>query len=65
MEALDDEAVPNEEVCAESEEEEKMEEVEDSSEGSDEDLYTGSTNCVQCKKMCKEWTSNLVDCKNS
>ena len=34
MEVLDDEAAPTEEVCVESEEEEKMEEVEDSSEGS-------------------------------
>ena len=47
---LDNKDAPIEEVCAESEEEEKTEEVEDSSEGSDKDLYIGSTNCVQCKK---------------
>ena len=39
---LDDEATPTEEVFSESEEEEKMKEVEDISDGSDEDLYTGS-----------------------
>ena len=39
---LDDEATPIEEVFSESEEEEKMKEVEDISDGSDEDLYTGS-----------------------
>ena len=38
---LDDEATPTEEVFSESEEEEKMKEVEDISDGSDEDLYTG------------------------
>ena len=26
-------------------------------------ILTTSTNCVQRKKMCKEWTSNLVDWK--
>ena len=41
-EVLGDEAAPIEEVCIESEEEEKMEEVEGSLEGSNEDLYTGS-----------------------
>ena len=39
---LDDEAAPTKEVFAESKEEEKMEEVEGSSEGCNEDLYTGS-----------------------
>ena len=42
MEMLDIEAAPIEEVCVESEEEGKIEEVEDISEGSDKDLYTGS-----------------------
>ena len=42
IQVLDDEAAPIEEVCSESEEEENMKEVEDSSEGSNEDLYTGS-----------------------
>ena len=42
MDMLDDEDAPIEEVCVESEEEEKMEEIEDSSEGSDKDMYTGS-----------------------
>ena len=39
---LDDEATPIKEVFSESEEEEKMKEVEDSYEGSDKNLYTGS-----------------------
>ena len=42
IQVLDNEASPIEKYCAESEEEEKMEEIEDSSEGSDEDMYTGS-----------------------
>ena len=42
IQVLDDEAAPIEEVCSELEEEENMKEVEDSFEGSDEDLYTGS-----------------------
>ena len=42
MEVLDDKNAPIEEVCVESEEEEKMEEVGDSSEVSNTDLYTGS-----------------------
>ena len=42
MEVLDDKAAPIEEVCVESEEEEKMKEVKDSLEESDEDLYKGS-----------------------
>ena len=41
MQMLDDEAAPIEEVCDELEEEEKMEEVEDISEGRDKYLYTG------------------------
>ena len=41
IQVLDDEAAPIEKVCADSEEEEKMEEV-DSYEGSNEDLFTGS-----------------------
>ena len=39
---LDNESAPIKEMSAESEEEEKMEEFEDISEGSDKDLYTGS-----------------------
>ena len=39
---LEDKVTPIEEVCVESEEEEKMKEVEDSYEGSDKNLYTGS-----------------------
>ena len=39
---LDDKATPIEEVFSESEEEEKMKEVEDIYDGSDKDLYTGS-----------------------
>ena len=42
IEVLDNKAAPIEELCIESDEEEKMEEVEDSFEGSNEDLYTGS-----------------------
>ena len=42
IQVLDDEATPIKYFFSESEEEEKMKEVEDSSEGSDEDLYTGS-----------------------
>ena len=42
MEVLDDEAAPIKEVCIESEKEEKMEKVENSSEGSNEGMYTGS-----------------------
>ena len=42
IQVLDDEATPIEEVFSESEEEEKMKEVEDSPEGSDKDMYTGS-----------------------
>ena len=42
MEMLDDKAAPIKEVRVESEEEEKREEVEDSSEGIGKDLYTGS-----------------------
>ena len=70
MEVLDDEASPIEEVYIESEEEEKMKEVEDSLEGSDRDLYTGSLIVQQppptvstAKTICKECTSNLVDWK--
>ena len=68
IQVLDDKATPIEEVFSESEEEEKMKEVEDSSEGSDKDLYTGSRiirrpppTVSNAKKMCREWTSNLVD----
>ena len=68
MEVLDNKANPIGEVCVESEEEEKMEEVEDISEGSNKDMYTGSPIVLQppptvsrSKQMCKEWTSNLVD----
>ena len=42
IQVLDDKADPIEELCAESEEEENMEEVEDSYEGISKDLYTGS-----------------------
>ena len=42
IQVLEDEATPIEEFFSESEEEEKTKEVEDSSKGSDEDLYTGS-----------------------
>ena len=42
MEVLDEKAYPIEELCVESEEEEKMEEVEDIPEGSDKDLSAGS-----------------------
>ena len=42
MKVLDNEDDLIKEVCVELEEEEKIEEVEDSSEGSDEDMYTGS-----------------------
>ena len=45
-----------------------MKEVEDISDRSDEDLYTGSqlirrppTTVSNAKKNCREWTSNLVD----
>ena len=68
MEVLDNEATLIEKVCIESEEEEKKEKVEDSSEGSDEDLYTGSRIVLQppptvsnTEKMCMEWTSHFVD----
>ena len=47
-----------------------MEEVEDSSEGSDEDMYTGSQivrrpppTVSNILKMCKEWISNLLNWK--
>ena len=70
IQVLDNKAAPIEEVCAESEEEENMKEVEDSSEGIDKDMYTGSQivrrpppTVANAKKMCKEWTSNLVDWK--
>ena len=69
MEMLDDEAAPIEEVCVESEEEEKMEEVEYSSEGINKDMYTGHKysydlhQLCPMQKMCKEWTSNQVDWK--
>ena len=42
IQVLENEATPIEEFFSESEEEEKMKEVEDSSKGSDKDLYTGS-----------------------
>ena len=42
IQVLDDESAPIEEVWTELEEEEKMEEVEDSYKGIDEDMYTGS-----------------------
>ena len=42
IQVLDDQASPIKEVCAESEEEEKTEKVEDGSEGRDEGLYTAS-----------------------
>ena len=62
MEMLDNKSNPIEEVCIESEEEEKMREVENISEGSDDDLYTRSQmeDFYQYKK-CKEWTYNQVD----
>ena len=41
MEVLDNNADPIKEVCVESEEEEKLKEVEDISEVSDKNLYTG------------------------
>ena len=68
MKVLDNKASQIEEVCIESEEQEKMEEIENSSEGSDKYLYKGSRIMQQppptvsnAKKMCKEWTSNLVE----
>ena len=49
-----------------------MEEVEDSSKGSNKDLYTGSQifrrpppTVSNEKQLCKEWTSNLMDWKKS
>ena len=49
-----------------------MEEVEDSSEGSDKDLYTGLRIVQQppptvsnAKQMCRDWKSNLVDWKKN